>query len=65
MPSQFLVFANSAQGTTPLVSLRQTLCIINLPNAGVKETDLILDSLLAGIWVVDRAFSGSLNWRNK
>jgi hypothetical protein len=31
-----------------LVSLQHSLCIINLPNAGVRETNLILDSFFAG-----------------
>ena len=65
MTFQFLVFANAAKETARLVSLRHSLCIINLPNAGVRGTDLIFDSFLTGIRVVDGVFSGSLNnWRN-
>jgi len=65
MTFQILVFANAAKETVRLVSLRHSLCIINLPNAGVRGTDLIFDSFLTGIRVVDGVFSGSLNnWRN-
>jgi len=60
MTFQLLVFANSAKETACSVSLPQSLCIINLRNAGVRETDLILDSFLTGIWGVDGLFSRSL-----
>src|SRR6267154_1196760 len=56
MTFQLLVFANSAKETACLVSLPQSLCIINLRNAGVRETDLILDSFLTGIWGVTGSF---------